>query len=195
MLSGLKSGKGEGRHLGGGETPQNYLTLQVKSEFWPRYAPVILGSLTRKVESYASPPPPRQFHLRCVISLSYNCFPERLMINRENLEKSKFENKKNPRINKKVNQRRTERVNYTVKQAFRYSRPGMSITKLSLGGNNFNMRSLFPPSEILVSCIPAGDGNIEKVFYSVDICFFSCKLCGYQPSHPSPCTAAALLPV
>ncbi len=32
-LSGLKSGKGEGRHPGGGKAPQNYSTLQVNSRF------------------------------------------------------------------------------------------------------------------------------------------------------------------
>jgi hypothetical protein len=40
----------------------------------------------------------------------------------------------------------------------------MSLTKLSLGGNNLYMTSLFPPRESLVSDIPAGDGNIEKLF-------------------------------
>jgi hypothetical protein len=39
----------------------------------------------------------------------------------------------------------------------------MSLTKLSLGGNNLYMTSLFPPRESLVSDIPAGDGNIEKL--------------------------------
>ncbi len=41
---------------------------------------------------------------------------------------------------------------------------GMSFTKLSLGGNNLNMTSLFPPRESMQSDIPAGDGNIEKLF-------------------------------
>jgi hypothetical protein len=41
---------------------------------------------------------------------------------------------------------------------------GMSLTKLSLGGNNLYMTPLFPPRESLVSAIPAGDGNIEKYF-------------------------------
>ncbi len=41
---------------------------------------------------------------------------------------------------------------------------GMSLTKLSLGGNNLYMTSLFPPRESLVIDIPAGDGNIEKLF-------------------------------
>ncbi len=40
----------------------------------------------------------------------------------------------------------------------------MSLTKLSLGGNNLYMTSLFPPRESLVSDIPAGDGNIKKLF-------------------------------
>jgi hypothetical protein len=41
---------------------------------------------------------------------------------------------------------------------------GMSLTKLSLGGNNDVRDELFPPRESLVSDIPAGDGNIEKLF-------------------------------
>ncbi len=41
---------------------------------------------------------------------------------------------------------------------------GMSVTKLSLGGNNDVIYKLFPPKESLVSDIPAGDGNIEKLF-------------------------------
>ena len=44
---------------------------------------------------------------------------------------------------------------------------GMSLTKLSLGGNILYMTSLFPPRESLVSGIPAGNGDIEKLFYSV----------------------------
>jgi hypothetical protein len=40
----------------------------------------------------------------------------------------------------------------------------MSLTKLSLGGNNDVIYKLFPPRESLVSDIPAGDGNIEKLF-------------------------------
>jgi hypothetical protein len=40
----------------------------------------------------------------------------------------------------------------------------MSLTKLSLGGNNDVIYKLFPPRESLVSGIPAGDGNIEKLF-------------------------------
>jgi hypothetical protein len=40
----------------------------------------------------------------------------------------------------------------------------MSITKLFLGGNNDVIYKLFPPRESLESDIPAGDGNIEKLF-------------------------------
>jgi hypothetical protein len=41
----------------------------------------------------------------------------------------------------------------------------MLLTKLSLGGNNDDViYKLFPPRESLVSDIPAGDGNIEKLF-------------------------------
>jgi hypothetical protein len=44
---------------------------------------------------------------------------------------------------------------------------GMSLTKLSLGGNNDVINKLFPPKESLVSDIPSGEGNIEKLFYGV----------------------------
>ncbi len=51
------------------------------------------------------------------------------------------------------------------KKAFRYIFPaGMPLTKLSLIGNNDVIYKLFPPRESLVSDIPAGDGNIEKLF-------------------------------
>jgi hypothetical protein len=43
----------------------------------------------------------------------------------------------------------------------------MSLTKLSLGGNNDVIYKLFPPRESLVSDIPSGDGNMEKLFYGV----------------------------
>ncbi len=43
----------------------------------------------------------------------------------------------------------------------------MSLTKLALGGNNDVIFKLFPPRESLVSDIPAGDGNIEKLFNGV----------------------------
>jgi hypothetical protein len=43
----------------------------------------------------------------------------------------------------------------------------MSLTKLSLGGNNFYMMSLFLPRKSLVMDIPTGDENIEKLFYGV----------------------------
>jgi hypothetical protein len=39
----------------------------------------------------------------------------------------------------------------------------MSLTELFLGGNNDVIYKLFPPMESLVSDIPAGDGNIEKL--------------------------------
>ncbi len=42
---------------------------------------------------------------------------------------------------------------------------GMSVTKLSLGGNYDVLYKLFLPRESLVSDIQAGDGNIEKIFY------------------------------
>jgi hypothetical protein len=43
----------------------------------------------------------------------------------------------------------------------------MSLTKLSLGGNNDVINKLFPPKGSLVSDIPSGEGNIEKLFYGV----------------------------
>ena len=45
----------------------------------------------------------------------------------------------------------------------------MSLTKLSLGGNNDVIYKLFPPRESLVSDIPAGDGNIEKLFLQCNV--------------------------
>jgi hypothetical protein len=41
----------------------------------------------------------------------------------------------------------------------------MSLTKLSLGGNYDLIYKLFLPRGSLVSDIPAGDGNIEKLFF------------------------------
>ncbi len=41
---------------------------------------------------------------------------------------------------------------------------GMSLTKLSLGGNYDVIYKLFLPRESLLSDIPAEDGNIEKLF-------------------------------
>ncbi len=46
---------------------------------------------------------------------------------------------------------------------------GISLTKLSLGGNKDVIYKLFPPRESLVCDIPAGDGNIEKLFHGVQI--------------------------
>jgi hypothetical protein len=40
----------------------------------------------------------------------------------------------------------------------------MSLTKLSLGRNYDVIYKLFLPRESLVSDIPAGDGNIDKLF-------------------------------
>ncbi len=55
---------------------------------------------------------------------------------------------------------------YIVKNCFSIfpSQAWISFTKLSLGGNNDVIYKLFPPRESLVSDIPAGDGNIEKLF-------------------------------
>jgi hypothetical protein len=43
----------------------------------------------------------------------------------------------------------------------------MSLTKLSLGGTYDVIYKLLLPRESLVCDIPAGDGNIEKLFYGV----------------------------
>jgi hypothetical protein len=43
----------------------------------------------------------------------------------------------------------------------------MSLAKLFLGGNYDIIYILFLPRESLVSDNPAGDGNIEKLFYVV----------------------------
>ncbi len=55
---------------------------------------------------------------------------------------------------------------YTVKNrlAIFPSPAEMSLTRLSLGGNNGVIYKLFPPRESLVNYIPAGEGNIEKLF-------------------------------
>jgi hypothetical protein len=47
----------------------------------------------------------------------------------------------------------------------------MSLTKLSLGGNNDVIYKLFPPGESLVSDIPVGDRNVESFFYGVVVLF------------------------
>ncbi len=62
-------------------------------------------------------------------------------------------------------------MEHTVKKSFKIfpSPTGMSLTKFSLGGNNSIITSLFLPRESLVSDIPAGDGNIEKLFYGAEI--------------------------
>jgi hypothetical protein len=64
----------------------------------------------------------------------------------------------------------------------------MSLTKLSLGGNNDVIYKSFPARESFVSDIPAGDWNIEKLFYGVPesfLLFFSkiardCKFCTFE---------------
>ncbi len=59
------------------------------------------------------------------------------------------------------------------KKSFSIFPSGMSLTRLSLGGNNLYMTALFPPRESLVSDIPARDGNIEKLFLRCDFFSFS----------------------
>ncbi len=63
---------------------------------------------------------------------------------------------------------RKGQLQYTEKSFSIFPSPtGMSLTKVSLGGNNDVIYKLFPPRESLESDIPAGDGNIEKLFYGV----------------------------
>jgi hypothetical protein len=45
----------------------------------------------------------------------------------------------------------------------------MSLTILSLGGNNDVIYKIFPPRESLVRDIPAGDGFIEKLCFTVKL--------------------------
>jgi hypothetical protein len=56
----------------------------------------------------------------------------------------------------------------------------MSLTKLSLAGNNDVINKLFPPRESFVSDITAGDGTIEKLFLrylSNDVIFVDLSGC------------------
>jgi hypothetical protein len=57
---------------------------------------------------------------------------------------------------------------HSIKKAVRYSCPqqGMSVTKLSLGGNTLYMTSLLP-RESLVSDILPGTGISKSFFYGV----------------------------
>ncbi len=54
---------------------------------------------------------------------------------------------------------------------------GMSLTKLSMVGNNRPGSKLFPAIESLVSDIPAGDGKIANLFYSVEMHTHPTHLC------------------
>jgi hypothetical protein len=57
---------------------------------------------------------------------------------------------------------------YTIKKFFDIPVPSQDVTYQTLpGGNNDVIYKSFPPRESLVSDIPAGDGNIKKLFYSV----------------------------
>ncbi len=66
---------------------------------------------------------------------------------------------------------------HTVKKNFSIfpSSAGMSLTKLSMGGNNNVIKKLFPPRESLVSDIPAGDRNIES-FFTLSPCTIKKKI-------------------
>ncbi len=58
---------------------------------------------------------------------------------------------------------------YTVKKSFSIfpSPAGMSLTKLFLGENNDVIYKILLPRESFVSDILAGEGNIEKRFFTV----------------------------
>ncbi len=59
------------------------------------------------------------------------------------------------------------------------SSAGMPLTKVSLAGNNHGITKSFPARESLVSDIPAGDGKISELFYSISIASFGRCLHGY----------------
>ncbi len=65
--------------------------------------------------------------------------------------------------------RSVDLYSYTVTKSFsRFpSQAGMSLTKLSLGGNYDVIYKLFQPRESLVSDIPAGGGEYRKVFFYI----------------------------
>jgi hypothetical protein len=59
---------------------------------------------------------------------------------------------------------------YIVKKAFRYSRPQPGCHLPTLPGREWDdIYKLFPPRESLVSDIPAGDGNIKKLFLQCNL--------------------------
>ncbi len=62
----------------------------------------------------------------------------------------------------------------------------MSLTTLSLGGNTDVIYKLFPPRESLVSDIPAGDGNIEKLFLQCAVWFGLWGTMSYLCSQEKP---------
>jgi hypothetical protein len=66
----------------------------------------------------------------------------------------------------------------------------MSLTKLSLYGNNDVIYKLFPPRESLVSDIPARDGNISKSFFTVYMPTDGSKLATEQPLPQQPVCSA-----
>jgi hypothetical protein len=68
-----------------------------------------------------------------------------------------------------IRKKRKQKIFIDRKKSFSIfpSLAGMSLIKLSLGGNNLYMTPLFPPRESLVSDIRAVDGNIEKFFYGI----------------------------
>jgi hypothetical protein len=54
---------------------------------------------------------------------------------------------------------------YTVKKLFDIPVPSRDVTYKTLSSrNNLYLTSSFPPRESLVNDIPAGDGNMEKLF-------------------------------
>ncbi len=59
-------------------------------------------------------------------------------------------------------------AHYTVKKVREFPVPSRDVTtKLSLGGNNAVIIELFLPRGSLVSDIPAGDGKLVNLFFTV----------------------------
>jgi hypothetical protein len=63
---------------------------------------------------------------------------------------------------------------YTVKKVNDFPVPGRDVTNQTLSGReSFGIIKLFPARESLIGGIPAADGKIDNLFYSVwiNICF------------------------
>jgi hypothetical protein len=116
---------------------------------------------------------PRNFQKRnTYMGLSLQCIQNTdICMNSHRLRNSR---RNNARDNTRHYRKIWVRLQYTVKKSFAVfsSSAGMSLTKLSLAGNNF------PARESLVSDIPVGDGKTAKLFYSVSCTYL------YRGGHP-----------